>query len=293
MKISKLLVLVSAIISFSKAAIAGELDWSGANISPVNEMTIRAYGFKYNPTPDATYSIDFIFDEADRTFKPDMTTLMIINNNHYVQADMNRGGQLYDQWWKINGEPQPTGIYENYPQTGKQTGSNTWRCQTCHGWDYKGKEGVYETGDNYTGIKGLYSVKDKSAAEIYEAILAKGLPLSDQDIWDLTKFIKEGQIDMNKYIIFSGAQSKAATGNIENGRTLYESTGKCIECHGADGNKNPEVSVGAAARDNPWEILHKIRFGQPGTRMPAAVKAGLTVQEQIDILTYAQTLSTD
>lgn len=293
MKISQLLVLVSAIISGSKVVTANELDWSGATISPTNPMTIRAYGFKYVPTPEATYSIDFIFDEVDRNFKPDMSTLIIIDNNHYAQAEMTRGGQLYDQWWKVNGELQPTGIYEGYPQTGKQTGSDTWRCQTCHSWDYKGKEGVDETGDNYTGIKGLYSVKDKSAAEIYEAILNKGLPLSDQDIWDLTKFIKEGQIDMNKYIIFSGAQSKSATGKVENGRTLYESTGKCIECHGADGNKNPEVSVGAAARDNPWKILHKIRFGQPGARMPAAVKAGLTVQEQIDILTYAQTLSTN
>jgi len=293
MKINQLLILVSAMVSLAKSVIADELNWSGANLSPVNEMTIRAYGFKYLPTPDATYSIDFIFDEIDRTFKPDMNTLMIINNNHYAQADMIRGGQLYDKWWKINGEPEPTINYENYPPIGKQTGSNTWRCKTCHSWDYKGQEGVDETGDNYTGIKGLYSVREKSAAEIYEAILAKGLPLSDQDIWDLTKFLKEGQIDMNKYIIFSGAQSKAATGNVEKGRTLYESTGKCIECHGADGNKNPEVSVGAITRDNPWEILHKIRFGQPGTKMPAAVKTGLTVQEQIDILTYAQTLSKD
>ena len=291
MKISQQLVLISAIITFSKAVTADELDWSGANISPINEMTIRAYGFKYNPTPDATYSIDFNFDEADRTFKPDMTTLISINNNQYTKANMTRGGQLYDQWWKVNGEPQPTGIYESYPQTGKQTGSNTWRCQTCHGWDYKGKEGIYESGNNYTGIRGLYSVREKSAAEIYEAILTKGLPLSDQDIWDLTRFLKEGQIDMNKYIIFYGDQSKSATGNAANGQTLYEGKGQCLECHGVDGNQKPSVSVGKAARDNPWEILHKIRFGQPGTQMPAAIKANLTVQEQVDILTYAQTLS--
>ncbi len=291
MKISQQLVLVSAIIALSKAVTADELDWSGASISPINEMTIRAYGFKYNPTPDATYSIDFNFDEADRTFKPDMTTLISINNNQYAKANMIRGGQLYDQWWKVNGEPQPTGIYENYPQTGKQTGSNTWRCQTCHGWDYKGKEGIYESGNNYTGIKGLYAVREKSAAEIYEAILTKGLPLSDQDIWDLTQFLKEGQIDMNKYIIFYGDQSKSATGNAANGQNLYEGKGRCLECHGTDGNQKPGVSVGKAARDNPWEILHKIRFGQPGTSMPAAIKANLTVQEQVDILTYAQTLS--
>jgi thiosulfate dehydrogenase len=293
MKPSQLLVLVSAIILLSKSVIAKELDWSGSTIMSTNEMTIRAYGFKYIPTPDAIYNIDFIFNETNRHFEPDMSTLIIINNNYYDRADMIRGGQLYDQWWQVNGEPQPTGIYESYPPTGKQTGSNTWRCETCHGWDYKGQEGVYETGENYTGIKGVYSVKDKSAAEIYEAILTKELSLSDQDIWDLTKFLREGQIDMNKYIIFSGSQSKSATGNVENGRILYESTGRCLECHGADGNKKPGVAVGKDARDNPWEILHKIRFGQPGTQMPSAVENGLTLQEQIDILTYAQTLSTE
>ena len=291
MKSSQLLVLISAIIPLSKSVIAKELDWSGSTVMPTDEVTIRAYGFKYTPTPDAIYNIDFIFNEANRHFEPDMSTLITINNNYYDQADMIRGGQLYDQWWQVNREPQPTGIYESYPSTGKQTGSNTWRCKTCHGWDYKGREGVYETGDDYTGIKGVYSVKDKSAAEIYEAILLKGVSLSDQDIWDLTKFLREGQIDMNKYIIFSGSQSKSATGNVDNGRILYESTGRCIECHGADGNKKSDVAVGRDARDNPWEILHKIRFGQPGTQMPSAVKNGLTLQEQIDILTYAQTLS--
>jgi thiosulfate dehydrogenase len=290
MKSSQLLMLVSAIILLSKSVIAEELDWSGSTVIPTDKMTIRAYGFKYIPTPDATYNIDFIFNEANRSFEPDMSTLIIIDNNYYDQADMVRGGLLYDKWWQVNGEPQPTGIYESYPPTGTQTGSNTWRCKTCHGWDYKGQDGVYETGDNYTGIKGIYSAKDKSAAEIYEAILTKGLSLSDQDIWDLTKFLREGQIDMNKYIIFSGSQSKLATGDVENGLLLYE-IGGCLKCHGVDGNQIPEVAVGEVARDNPWEILHKIRFGQPGTRMPSAIQKGLTLQEQIDILTYAQTLS--
>ena len=42
------------------------------------------------------------------------------------------------------------------------------------------------------------------------------------------------------------------------------------------------------ARENPWEALHKIRFGQPGVPMVALVV--LKVEDQIDILAYTQTL---
>ncbi len=36
--------------------------------------------------------------------------------------------------------------------------------------------------------------------------------------------------------------------------------------------------------------FHKIRFGYPGKKMPSEINNGLSLQEQLDILTYAQTL---
>jgi|GEM_PF-1992507 len=36
--------------------------------------------------------------------------------------------------------------------------------------------------------------------------------------------------------------------------------------------------------------FHQILFGYPGTKMPSEINNGLSLQEQIDILTYAQTL---
>jgi cytochrome c553 len=285
------LCLVLAATPFSNAVNAADIDWASSKITPLNESTIRAYGLKYAPTPDVSYNVDFFFNERTLSFEPDVSTLETVNPDKYAEADLARGGLLYDKWWKINGQNEPANTYPGYPEIGSKTGSTTWRCKECHGWDYKGNEGAYQEGNShYSGINGLYDLRKQPAASIYDAIVKKGMLLSEQDIWDLTKFLKEGQVDMNKYIIFSGTQKKLATGDAENGRLLYEGTGGCLNCHGEDGNKISGLSVSTVVNDNPWEGLHKIRFGQPGTKMSSAINKGLSLQDQIDVLTYAQTL---
>ena len=47
--------------------------------------------------------------------------------------------------------------------------------------------------------------------------------------------------------------------------------------------------VGLIANENPWEFQHKVRFGQPGTPMPAQ-DILLTLDEVSDLSAYAQTL---
>ncbi len=92
--------------------------------------------------------------------------------------------------------------------------------------------------------------------------------------------------------------TKAATGDSALGKALYEDTGatggQCITCHGADGRTilfhDGVDGVGNLALDNPWEILHKIRFGHPGSAMPSTVDKDLTTQNAVDILTHTQTL---
>jgi thiosulfate dehydrogenase len=51
--------------------------------------------------------------------------------------------------------------------------------------------------------------------------------------------------------------------------------------------------VGTLAADNPWEFIHKVRVGQPGVAMPAAVDSGWSSQDLVDLLSYAQTLPTE
>jgi thiosulfate dehydrogenase len=88
----------------------------------------------------------------------------------FVLADAVRGGKLYDRWWVVNGVPEPTGDHPLYPNNGQQSGSVTYRCKECHGWDYKGLDGAYGSGSHFTGILGVF-----------------GTALSPQIIFDLLK----------------------------------------------------------------------------------------------------------
>jgi hypothetical protein len=52
--------------------------------------------------------------------------------------------------------------------------------------------------------------------------------------------------------------------------------------------------MGTAAINDPFEYLHKIRFGQPGTPgMPATETRGLGIEDAIAILGHSQTLPVD
>ncbi|OGW18668.1 MAG: hypothetical protein A3G93_08795 [Nitrospinae bacterium RIFCSPLOWO2_12_FULL_45_22] len=301
MKMKAFFVMVLGMLVISGGgAFAGVLDWSKSDVSPADADTIRVFGLIYSGTPGITYNLDFKFNETTLKFEPVLpTSVVTINESKLATADAVRGGVLYDKWWKINGQAEPTSNHPFYPSTGKQSGKDTWRCKECHGWDYKGKDGAYVSGSHYTGIKGVYEARNMNAAHLFAIITKHNLSLSEQDIWDLTRFIKESLVEMDKYVIFNGTQKKSATGDVTKGKTLYENTGtgggQCIMCHGADGTAikfDGTEGVGDVANDNPWETLQKIRFGHPGSSptMPSAVNNGLSITDQNDILTYGQTL---
>jgi thiosulfate dehydrogenase len=194
------------------------------------------------------------------------------------------GGLLYDRWWTINGGSEPT-------MTHPASGSTTWRCKECHGWDYQGVNGAYGSGSHFSGIIGVLQASGDGAQKLFNDIKNRNRHnlsdlLSDEDVNDLVEFIQNGTLDMNEVIDFD---TKEAMGDAENGRTLWSGDARCHECHGAGGRANP-ADVPDEARGNPWETLHKIRWGHPGTSMPSAVEAGLSLQQQVDVLAHAQTL---
>lgn len=215
----------------------------------------------------------------------------------YKSADIGRGGLLYDKWFKIV-KADLKGSHPRYPAEGKKSGANTWRCKECHGWDYIGKDGRYKQGSHFTGIEGLWKKKDKSAKDLFAAMKnAKDKHdfskyMSDTDLWALTKFIREGLIDIKQVI----GKDTISLGDAVKGKPLFDAN--CTKCHGADGlkldfDKKAESVQGISwlANKNPQETMHKIRWGHPGTTMPSlVVDTKLSLEQMTDILSYCQTL---
>jgi thiosulfate dehydrogenase len=220
----------------------------------------------------------------------------------YELADATRGGKLYDRFWAVTATPaysEPTTTHPLYPAGGPATGSATWRCKECHGWDYIGQDGRYSSGSHYTGIAGLYPPRQtaEAAFDIIKTDHGYGAAgLSDADIWDLVRFYREAQIDIAELMAPDGS----FVGDPVNGQAIYR-TGingniPCTQCHGVDGLRPPpgfpmfREWVGLLANDNPQEFQHKVRFGHPGTMMPAAFSAKASLRQIADVSAYAQTL---
>ena len=215
-------------------------------------------------------------------------------------ASLAKGGTIYDKWWKVaEGATAPTGDQSLWATqtTNTRKGTDTWRCKECHGWDYKGKDGAYGKGSHLTGFTGVYTAgTTKTKAQLMQIMKGSNnaqhnfsTVMGEAALQDVVNFLSEGLIDDTKYIDY--ATKKPIGANVANGNALYTST--CAACHGADGKQilfDGKDSLGFVANDNPWEVLHKIRFGQPGAPMPSGVVNGWSNQDAVDVLAHAQTL---
>ncbi len=215
----------------------------------------------------------------------------------YRKADIKLGGLLYDNWLNVV-NARVNGNHPAYPPSAKKSGSSTWRCKECHGWDYIGKDGRYSKGSHYTGIKGVYNSRTRSPKDLY-GIMTGSMPdhsfsgyLSDGQTWALVKFIREGLTDMSAALNPDGS----GKGSPFAGKPLYET--HCADCHGSDGkeldfkSKSDGIQgVGWLSNDNPQETLHKIRWGHPGSDMPSGVMdMNLTDTDITDLFTYTRGL---
>ena len=236
----------------------------------------------------------------------------------YVLADAARGGLMYHRWWQETRVSEPTGDHPLYPMTGQQAGPTTFRCAECHGWDYLGADGAYESGSHFTGIGGVADTT-RTPQELYNLLTADpnemqsghdmdAHGMSDRDIWDVIKMVREeviltcsGGIDAGRLCrsddectggICDG--QTAVTGNTAVGQGWFNNL--CWSCHGLDGqelnfgtDEDPEY-IGTVANDNPAKFLHTVRFGHPGAPMPSFQLVGFDKQVFADLLTHAATL---
>lgn len=219
--------------------------------------------------------------------------------------DLVRGARLYDDWTEvIDLASPPSGDQPIWARqsTNTRRGPETWRCVSCHGWDYQGKDGAYRSGANYTGFPGIYAARLKSAADLSAAI-SGGIDaehnfsgfLVPADIDALATFIKEGLIDDNEFI--DPVSLKIIGGDAAHGKQLYEEG--CASCHGPNGQQiefryeGQDIVLGTLANQDPWRFLHRTRFGTArAPEMTIGYDLGWTPQDGRDLLLYAQTFPT-
>jgi thiosulfate dehydrogenase len=208
------------------------------------------------------------------------------------------GGRIYDNWWEALDRKAPVSTHPAYPASGKKSGAATWRCKECHGWDYRGRDGVYGKGSHYTGIKGIAGAAGKPEAEI--AAIVRGSEhgytpemISDRELMRLAAFVSRGQVDMSKHIDL--ATRTLIAGDPERGRGVFQTV--CAACHGYDGRlldwggDGEHAYVGTEAKAAPDEVLHKILNGHPGVAM-VNLRA-FPVEDAVDVLSYAANLPTN
>lgn len=207
-----------------------------------------------------------------------------------AQSSIARGGMLYDKWFAVVNVEPPKGSHPAYPKKGAAFGkSATYRCKECHGWDYRGEDGAYAKGKHFTGIAGIRGSAGADPKAIVKILKDEDHGyqrwLKDRDLQDLARFVSKGQLDMDRVI---DRKTKAVKGKAARGEAIYNTV--CAKCHGLDGKGHSEMEdIGAVAKKNPWEALHKILNGQPDETMPAL--RAFDLQISLDVLAYTQTLA--
>ena len=204
------------------------------------------------------------------------------------------GGRLYDLWWVVLLVDPPAGRHPSYPKAGVAADLETWRCVSCHGWDYRGRDGAFASGPNYTGIKGINGKVGADPKEIERILRAPAHGYTEEMIPDnalsaLALFVSKGQDDPTAQI---DTTTRRVSGRPDEGRRLFQTI--CAICHDFDGRAyitgegDGLNTLGAIANSDPWRALHKLSNGQTYADMPALRALGR--QSLMDLMAYLQTL---
>lgn len=226
----------------------------------------------------------------------------LASNRAVVPGDALAGGRIYDNWMVALDAPGPEGnhpLWDNQ-DFNQRSGVITWRCVECHGWDYKGAGGAYGPySTHYTGFRGLEGVVGASQEQVIQWLDGSFNPehnflsLANSSVLnDLAAFLRTQQVNTDLMI---DPSTGAALGNREPGRDIYSAS--CASCHGDAGNQinfgttADPLYLGDRAIADPWQTVHKIRFGTPSiTNMPASEDLDWSLRMVADVLAHLQTL---
>ena len=225
----------------------------------------------------------------------------------YEKASVAKGGILYDKFWATE-----AAFNQSDPNVAVfNAKSDFFRCKQCHGWDLLGANGSYinrgpKTSRPNVSALNLYQLaKNKTPQELFDAMKKTSgrrdvsydlstydpasnsaggdqMPnyaqiLTDEQIWDLVKFMKEGAFDVSQLYdaVYEGSYPTGKAtftnvgkdGNAAAGKAYYAA--KCSSCHGADGKAMlmEKMTAGEFTRKKPNEVQHKVKYGQLGSGM--------------------------
>jgi thiosulfate dehydrogenase len=206
------------------------------------------------------------------------------------------GGKLYDDYWAGSASSAPARRNPSFPDDLKVSNTDSWRCGSCHGWDYDGAEKAPDSkqqSKQFASLRHLQGTDPFRVTELFTrshpdhpAQSARGLPL---DL--LILFLTVGQYRMETLAL----NKTVAPEYLSRGQDIFE--GVCMSCHDPDGKSGLrpgpglQQSLGWLARNKPKQTLHKILNGVPGESMLALRFIDEAVVS--DLLAYLRTLDQD
>ncbi len=203
------------------------------------------------------------------------------------------GGKLYDNLWEMTASSPPNGANPAFPKDVNMPASETWRCVSCHGWDYKGnagERGKISKSAVFADLTPLSGAEpDMIARRIRDKHPEYPKEVFEQGMLDiLAMFVSIGQYKPETFVSKDGL----AFGDAESGRAIFE--GACMNCHQYDGKATlvgelgDKSSLGWISLNRTEQALHKMLNGVPGTDMLAV--RFLTERQISDLVTFLQTL---
>ena len=243
------------------------------------------------------------------------------NEVAYNNASISNGGIMYDKFWSAESD-----FDQNSTNLATiSASSDFFRCKQCHGWDGLGNKGAYinrgakSTRPHVSSISLFQIAQTESADHLFEELKetsgrrdistdlstydpetnsTKGdkMPnlnqlLTDAQIWDLVKFLKEGMFDVSELYdaTYTGTYPTGSLvfanvgrdGNAANGNAYI--TANCAGCHGVDGTTLDleGKTLGKFVRTKGNEAQHKVRYGQLGSAMTG--QFDITISQMKDL----------
>lgn len=237
--------------------------------------------------------------------------VLVTDQAAYNAANGLRGGILYDNWTKS--ESGITGIPSEVTDN-----VEFFRCKACHAWDGLGTKGSYINrpgnakrpncaNSDLRAYVGSHNIKEtfnaikntggrlKSISSYSDVMPDYGTLLSDNDVWDLVKYLFEESINVDLLYDYQTSglyptgtivYSKIGQDGVEATGDSYYST-NCASCHGTDGKEKDlgGKTLGNFGRTKPNELWHKVKFGQLGSSMTGF---GTSLQEMKDLYVALQ-----